>query len=59
MPELTGIDKVTVSFVEPDDGGSPILGFEVQIDGGDGDGFTSITGEESDFKELRMIVRNL
>jgi hypothetical protein len=56
---LIDIDRITVSFVEPADGGAPLTSFEVQIDDGSGSSFVSITGSDTNFKEMTLTVRNL
>ena len=44
---ITSSSSIKVTFATPtppDDGGSPILTYELQMDGGDGGNFTSIHG---------------
>ena len=39
---MTNPNQITIMFMEPDDGGSTLLGYDVQMDDGIGGGFESI-----------------
>lgn len=60
IASLTSTDRIAIEFQEPDNGGSPITNFEVQMDANSGDGFETIAGGDLHlYQRTTLNVRDL